>query len=151
MPARCTCAVWATGGPWSIVLDDLHWADEQDRWPSCAGSRRNRDVPLLSVMLMRPTVFEQHADWADGDDSHIRLDLKPLDKVVSRQLAETLLQRLAEVPAALRALVTDGAEGNPFYMEELVKMLDRRRRDRRRRRGWRVLPTSCSRRACRPR
>ena len=27
------------------------------------------------------------------------------------------------MPEALRALVIDGAEGNPFYMEELVKML----------------------------
>ena len=27
------------------------------------------------------------------------------------------------MPAALRAVITDGAEGNPFYMEELVKML----------------------------
>jgi tetratricopeptide (TPR) repeat protein len=34
-----------------------------------------------------------------------------------------LLQRMAEVPDALRALLTASAEGNPFYMEELVKML----------------------------
>ncbi len=34
-----------------------------------------------------------------------------------------LLQRLDDIPAALRAVITGGAEGNPFYMEELVKML----------------------------
>ena len=34
-----------------------------------------------------------------------------------------MLQKLPEVPAALRAVITGGAEGNPFYMEELVKML----------------------------
>ena len=54
---------------------------------------------------------------------HRRLELKPLDKDVSQELAEALLQRLDDVPAALRAVITDGAEGNPFYMEELVKML----------------------------
>ena len=37
-------------------------------------------------------------------------------------LDDATLQRIAEVPEALRALVIDGAEGNPFYMEELVKM-----------------------------
>ncbi len=30
---------------------------------------------------------------------------------------------MAEVPAVLRAMLTSGAEGNPFYMEELIKML----------------------------
>ena len=109
--------------PVVMMLDDLHWSDEGSLEFIRFASRRNRDVPLLSVMLVRPSFFEQHADWADDDDSHIRLDLKPLDKVVSCELAATLLRHIAEVPAALRALVTDGAEGNPFYMEELVKML----------------------------
>ncbi len=54
---------------------------------------------------------------------HALLELKPLDKAFSQELAESLLQRLPEVPAALRSLLTAGAEGNPFYMEELVKML----------------------------
>ena len=38
-------------------------------------------------------------------------------------LADELLKKLPQVPAALRELVTAGADGNPFYMEELVKML----------------------------
>ena len=38
-------------------------------------------------------------------------------------LVDELLKKLPEVPVALRELVTGGAEGNPFYMEELVKML----------------------------
>ena len=54
---------------------------------------------------------------------HRRIDLAPLDKTGSRMLVDELLQKLPEVPAALRALITGGAEGNPFYMEELVKML----------------------------
>ena len=54
---------------------------------------------------------------------HQRIDLAPLDKSASRLLADELLKKLPEVPAALRELITGGAEGNPFYMEELVKML----------------------------
>ena len=44
------------------------------------------------------------------------------------------------MPAALRALVTDGAEGNPFYMEELVKMLIDDGVIVAEAEGWRVLP-----------
>lgn len=50
-------------------------------------------------------------------------DLHPLDKTGSRMLANELLKKLPEVPAALRELITGGADGNPFYIEELVKML----------------------------
>ncbi len=110
--------------PVVMVLDDLHWADDGSLEFFRLALRRSGDVPLLSVMLMRPSFFEQHVDWTEGDVSHIRLDLAPLDKVFSRELADTLLHRVAEVPAALRALVTDGAEGNPLYMEEAgAKML----------------------------
>ena len=109
--------------PVVVVLDDLHWADPQ----TLAFMRRlleaNRDTPLLTLIMTRPTVFEQEAGWVGDGIAHRRLDLKPLDKDVSQKLAESLLQRLDDVPAALRAVITEGAEGNPFYMEELVKML----------------------------
>jgi len=41
----------------------------------------------------------------------------------SRQLALELLHKLADVPAGLHDLLTARGGGNPFYMEELVKML----------------------------
>jgi tetratricopeptide (TPR) repeat protein len=34
-----------------------------------------------------------------------------------------ILQRMDQVPAALRDLLVGGAEGNPFFLEELIKML----------------------------
>ena len=106
-----------------LVLDDLHWAD--------AGSldcvrhllQGNRDMPLLLLMLTRPDLIERHDGWAEGDSLHRRLDLVPLDKQNSNELAQALLRRIVDVPVALRAMITGGAEGNPFYMEELVKML----------------------------
>jgi class 3 adenylate cyclase/tetratricopeptide (TPR) repeat protein len=109
--------------PVVMVLDDLHWAD--------AGSidflrhvlRGSQDMPLLTLVLTRATLFEQHADWCEGQAHHTRLDLALLDKSFSQELAQVLLQRMEEVPEALRALLTGNAEGNPFYMEELVKML----------------------------
>ncbi len=106
-----------------VVLDDLHWADEGSLEFMRFVLQRDGDVPLLSLTLTRQTMYEQHADWMRGEPRHTRLDLKPLDHAYSQELAEALLQRLHGVPEALRALVIDGAEGNPFYMEELVKML----------------------------
>ena len=70
----------------------------------------------------RPTLFERRVSWC-AESVHRRIDLQPLGKDMSRLLVSELLKKLPEVPAALRELVTGGAEGNPFYMEELVKML----------------------------
>jgi tetratricopeptide (TPR) repeat protein len=41
----------------------------------------------------------------------------------SRELVEEILQQVEGVPAVLRDLVVSGAEGNPFFTEELIKML----------------------------
>jgi class 3 adenylate cyclase/tetratricopeptide (TPR) repeat protein len=130
----------SSGTPVAVVLDDLHWADDGSLDFVQHLLQSNRDMPLLVLVLTRPDLIERRVDWADGDARHARLDLTPLDRTFSNQLAESLLQRIAQVPPALQALIIGGAEGNPFYMEELVKMLiddgviaadlD----------GWRVLP-----------
>ena len=41
----------------------------------------------------------------------------------SRRLVRELLKHVPEVPTALRDLVVDRADGNPFYIEELIKAL----------------------------
>jgi len=78
---------------------------------------------MLILASTRTTLFERRPDWQGDRAEHRRIDLSPLDKVASRGLANELLKKLPEIPAALRELLTGGAEGNPFYMEELVKML----------------------------
>ncbi len=109
--------------PAMIVLDDVHWADEGSLDFINYLFQVNRDVPSFLLCLARPTLFERRSSWASIESAFTRIDLQPLDKRASRELTLELLQRLDTVPAALRDMVTSAAEGNPFYMEELVKML----------------------------
>ena len=51
------------------------------------------------------------------------MTLEPLSRRESRLLLGELLQHVREVPRELVDLVVDGAEGNPFYIEELVTWL----------------------------
>ena len=111
------------GSPVVLQLEDLHWADSESLEFLSYLVEVNRDVPLLVLAFARPTLFEQFTGWWSGEGIHQRIDLGPLDKRASRDLAHELLIKLPEIPAALRDLVTSSAEGNPFYMEELVKML----------------------------
>lgn len=109
--------------PLVLLLEDLHWADDQslDFVGNLADAAR--DVPLLIVAATRPELAQRRSEWADTGAPRQRIELQALDKRASRDLVHELLQRLPEVPARLRELLTGGAEGNPFYMEELVRML----------------------------
>ena len=111
------------GTPVLLQLEDLHWADNESLDFLAYLAKVNRDVALLIVAATRPTLFERRRGAASLENLSQRIDLQPLDKTASRLLAHELLKKLPEVPAALRELITGGAEGNPFYMEELVKML----------------------------
>jgi len=111
--------------PIVLQLDDLHWADDGTLAFLQHLARANHDVPILMLALTRPTLFERRADWpgAAAQALHQRIDLLPLDKATSQQLAGELLKKLPEVPVVLSELIIGRSEGNPFYMEELVKML----------------------------
>lgn len=106
-----------------ILLDDIHWADDGSLDFLSYFAQVQREQAALMVCLTRQTLFERRADWALLTAAQTRIELQPLDKRGSRELAGVLLQRVDKVPVALRELVVGGAEGNPFYMEELVRML----------------------------
>jgi len=110
------------GTPVVLELEDLHWADNESLDFLAYLTEIDRDVPLLMLASCRPTLFERRSSWC-AERVHRRIDLQPLGRDMSRLLVSELLKMLPEVPTALRELVTGGAEGNPFYMEELVKML----------------------------
>ena len=115
--------LWQQDGlPLIMVLDDLQYADDGSLDFLDTLCRTNQGMPLLLVTLARPSL----RDWPgtqDRPEADTVLTLAPLDTATSRQLATSLLSPLGQVPAALRELVMGGAEGNPFYMEELVRML----------------------------
>jgi class 3 adenylate cyclase len=111
--------------PIVMLLDDLHWADDGSLDFVDHLARVDRDVPMLMVALARPTLFERRDGPARTPDAvaEQRIELRPLGVAESRTLSRELLQRVPEVPAGLHDLLVSRGGGNPFYMEELVKML----------------------------
>ncbi len=53
----------------------------------------------------------------------MRLTLNPLPRRQSRELVRQILRNVEDLPDDLVNLVIDSAEGNPFYIEELVSWL----------------------------
>ena len=111
------------GRPLLLLLEDLHWADDPSLDFLDHLAATDADVPLLLLATARPTLRERRPVWpAEGVPARA-LALAALDPQASQALVDELLQRLPEVPEALRQRLTGTAEGNPFYLEELVRML----------------------------
>jgi serine/threonine protein kinase/tetratricopeptide (TPR) repeat protein len=113
----------ARTSPALIYLEDLHWADDGSLDFVDHLSRTCADVPLLVLCFARPDLLERRPAWGEGLSVHSRLNLQPLTRRESRQLVEEILRYAQSIPHALRELVVSAAEGNPFYVEELIKML----------------------------
>ena len=113
----------STGAPIVLLLDDLHWADDGSLDLINHLQRAARDLPMMVLCSARQTLYERRTLWGSGQSIHERIDVGPLSKRSSRELADALLARLDPVPAGLRELLTGSAEGNPFFVEELLGML----------------------------
>lgn len=109
--------------PMALYLDDLHWADDESLDFFDHFAKSAAESPLLMLCFTRPLLFERRPHWGEGEENHLRLTLNPLSKRNSRQLVEDILRKVENVPPILRNLVVENAEGNPFYVEELIKML----------------------------
>jgi serine/threonine protein kinase/tetratricopeptide (TPR) repeat protein len=109
--------------PVVLYLDDIHWADDGSLDFIDYLTRNCADSPVMILCLARPSLLERRPSWGEGRERHTRLSLQPLSKKESRQLVEEILKRARGVPPNLREMVVGGAEGNPFYVEELIKML----------------------------
>ena len=118
----------AQSQPTIIFLEDIHWADARSleliRWlASTLGDPSGRQVSLLLVCLARPALYEEVTDWDAIIPRFQRINLTPLAPADNRDLVDEILQHVEDVPEALRELIANRAEGNPYFTEELVHML----------------------------
>ena len=106
-----------------IFLEDIHWADRGSLDFFTHLMSTKPDLPLLIIGLTRSTLFEDRPDWGTGAAQALRLDLLPLSEENCRRLVHEILQKVPDIPTALTELIVAKAEGSPFYIEELIKVL----------------------------
>lgn len=109
--------------PVVIFLEDIHWADSGSLDFFEYLTSKITDLPILIIGLMRSTLFEQKPDWGTGTVQSLTINLLPLSEADTRRLIVEILQKVPSVPDELVNLIINKAEGSPFYVEELVKVL----------------------------
>ena len=114
----------ARDAPVVLALDDLHWADGTSLALAEELVGLVADSPLLLVLAARPEGMARLAEHAlrRQPERTTRLALKALTDESDRALLSALA-RGADFPAELERRVLERAEGNPLYLEELVRAL----------------------------
>ena len=108
--------------PLVLVLEDLHWADEALLAFVDYVAVNGVDLPLLLVGTARPSVFEQHPAFAASGGRVTRIWLDRLTDAETRALVSSLPEMEGRAGSAVE-LVARRAEGNPFFAEELARLL----------------------------
>jgi len=111
----------AASRPVVIAFEDLHWADEGlldliEMLADRAGS-----LPVFVICVARPEILERRSSWGGGRRNATNIDLPPLRANEVEQLVASLgSQGLA---ADVLRTIAQRAEGNPLFVEELVRMI----------------------------
>ncbi|WP_158219741.1 adenylate/guanylate cyclase domain-containing protein [Ideonella sp. A 288] len=115
-------AVGAAGGlPW-LLLEDLHWVDDGSLDFLVELMQQPAASPLVLLATARPEFLERRPDWGQGMGAHTLLHLEVLNGPQAETLASALLQRVVSGGETLQRRLVELADGNPFFMEELLRM-----------------------------
>ena len=109
-------------GPTLICIEDLHWAD-----PSSVDLLRTllSDIlyPCVFLCVYRPPfrLFSEYEIRSLKQD-YREIELRDLSPSETQDMIESLL-KTSDIPSELKTFVSERAEGNPFYLEELINSL----------------------------
>jgi len=106
-------------GPLILMLDDLQWVDHASlELLNYLLEECPKKLPILILGATRPEIFDEHSDLSQQAEV-IALDPLPASSEIVRQAYPAL----DSAPEMVLEELAQRAEGNPYYLEELVKRL----------------------------
>lgn len=110
-----------------LVFDDLHWVDPTSLELIKLLMPIADRCPLMLVGVYRPR--RQERSWEfheaaarDFSHRHVEVNLEPLGTEDAQELVANLLE-VDDLPIRVRSLILEKAEGNPFFVEEVIRTL----------------------------
>ncbi|RIK47349.1 MAG: hypothetical protein DCC58_00105 [Chloroflexi bacterium] len=118
---------WNGGGPLVFVSDDQHWSDAPSADVLLHAMQLVESMPILFVCALRPETHRpvwsmKETAQARYPDRTTEIRLRPLESQDSARLIDAFLGG-GDAPAELRRRILERAEGNPLFVEEMVRSL----------------------------
>src|SRR6185369_11784957 len=111
--------------PLVLVFEDVHWAEEPLLELIEHLATWVKEVPLLIVALARPELLDLRPDWGGGRLRATAIELESLSPELSEQLATALVEASGDGPLSfdVRRAALEKTDGNPLFVEEMIRML----------------------------
>ena len=109
--------------PVVLLLDDIHWADSGSLDLIEFLAKLEITLPVFILCAARSSLDESRPNWGSNFPLSTIIRIGNLDLDASRELVSEILQNVTELSPDLVETVAKNAEGNPFYLEELIKVL----------------------------
>lgn len=117
---RSLFSALAARSPLIVVIEDVHWADPA--LLDLVEDLAERGVgPMLFICPARPEFAEQHPGWG-GRRNASSIALEPLSPEDADRLIGFLLE-VEDLPSSVHGAMLQRADGNPFFLEEIVRHL----------------------------
>ena len=117
----------ASRQPVVLVFEDLHWADSLSLDLISLLMETLTHASLLLLCVYRPD--REHKCWhlstiaeRKCPERYTELYLRELTPQQSQRMVESLL-RISDLPRSARDLILSKSQGNPFFVEEMVRSL----------------------------
>ncbi len=121
-------------GPLLLVVDDLQWAGDDLREVLMAIAERAAG-PVTMVAIGRQEMLQRLSEWTPRLPDPVLLPLAPLEEPAAERLLRAYLGG-SELAGDVRRTLLDRAQGNPFFLAELLHLLVDRGLLRRTDEGW---------------
>ncbi len=117
----------AKESPLAIVFDDLHWADEASLNLLLSLADLTDTQPILFICMLRPDKTAASWDAINKIQQKVAaryhsVSLEPLHEEQTDVLLSNLLG-VKDLPKNVRDMIVERADGNPFFIEELIRSL----------------------------
>ncbi len=107
----------ASERPAVVLVEDIHWA-EADLLDLLERIVADARAPVVMLATARPEFHDHRPGWGAGRRNATVMWLDPLPADDAARMLDEMVP--AVLPDELRELVIERAEGNPFFLEELV-------------------------------
>jgi class 3 adenylate cyclase len=120
---RTAIEVAARRSPLVLVFEDLHWSSESllDLVEFIVQPRG--EAAVLMIVLTRPELLDRRPGWGGGRRNYVAMSLEPLNDDSVARLVRSMVG--PSTPQIIERVVVR-AEGNPFFVGEIVQSIRER-------------------------
>jgi tetratricopeptide (TPR) repeat protein len=108
--------------PLVLIFDDLDSAHDDTLTAIEEAAQGLAGSPVVVVACARPELIVRRPSWCKNAGDHTRLELRNLEAGDSARLLRHLLARCDKIPEDLVDDAVQQTGGNPFFLEELVRL-----------------------------